>query len=78
VQAELEKCKDKQKMKRLRNKLSAAKANLQKAEKNRVVEEKLQGKDHEINGMLNIIEEELEPEEVQRIAQCIKMKLDTM
>jgi len=65
-------------MKRLRNKISAAKANLQKAEKNRVVEEKLQGKDYEINGMLNIIEEELEPEEVQRIAQCIKTKLDKM
>jgi len=65
-------------MKRLRNKISAAKANLQKAEKNRVVEEKLQGMDHEINGMLNIIEEELEPEEVQRIAQCIKTKLDSM
>ena len=78
MQAELEKCKDKQKMKRLRNKISAAKANLQKAEKNRVVEEKLQGVDYEINGMLNIIEEELEPEEVQRIAQCIKTKLDKM
>lgn len=72
VQAKLEKCKDKKQIKRLRNKLSAVRTNLQKAEKNKIVEETLKEKDWQLNGMLNIIEEELESVEFQRITNCLE------